>query len=55
MINLRQDYHVGFKGKYTIALHGNSVFTRMITIQRHTYDNNHRRISFVTLKKALSD
>jgi hypothetical protein len=52
--DLRKDYHVGFKGRYTITLQGNSIFTRMLTVQRHTYGENYKRISFVALKKALS-
>jgi hypothetical protein len=53
--NLRKDYYVGFKGRYTISMQGKSIFTRMITVHRHTYDENYKRISFVTLKKALSN
>jgi hypothetical protein len=47
--NLRKDYHVGYRGHHTIALQGNSIFTRMITVHRHTYDENYKRISFVAI------
>lgn len=54
--NLRKDYYVGFKGRYTISMQGKSIFTRMITVHRHMYDENINRISFVALtQKAPSN